>query len=114
MAPEQAAGVVADERSDIHALGAILGDMLAGDGGAPKPLRAIASRAAAALPEDRYQSVPSLAEDVARFRDGRPVEAYRENIFERGQRLAVRYRLPIALVLAYVFMRALLLLLPGD
>jgi hypothetical protein len=38
------------------------------------------------------------------------VQAYPENPFERTRRLAVKYQTPILLVLAYLLMRAMLLL----
>ena len=39
------------------------------------------------------------------IRAGDPVSAYRENLFERARRLAVRHSTPILLVLAYLLMR---------
>jgi hypothetical protein len=53
--------------------------------------------------------VASLAADVRRFVDGAAVAAHRESPLERGARLARVYRTPIALVLAYLAMRGLLL-----
>jgi hypothetical protein len=47
---------------------------------------------------------------VTRFRDGNPVEAYRESLFERLARFYQRYRLPIILVAVYMIMRLILLL----
>ena len=63
--------------------------------------------------DDRYPDVMSVARDVAAFAAGEPVTAYRENLFERGRRLAVRYRTPILLVLAYLLMRITLLAVFG-
>lgn len=116
MAPEQAAGHAAtiDERTDIFALGALLGYLVSGTGTRPgRPLAAIIARATAADPGERYQSVRALAEDVARLQDGQPVQAYPENILERMGRLARRHRTAVALVVAYLLMRAVLLLLTG-
>jgi serine/threonine-protein kinase len=116
MAPEQAAGdpSLVDARSDVYAIGAILRDLVAANtavstagrsGNVPRPLRAIIQRAMAADPVNRYADVTALARDVAAFRAGDPVAAYRENLFERARRLAVRHSTPILLVLAYLLMR---------
>ena len=125
MAPEQATGdpTLVDARADVYAIGAILRDLcLAGDSGAsdlggldnlPRPLRAIIQRAMALDPANRYADVPALARDVAAFRAGDPVTAYRENVLERARRLAVRHSTPILLVLAYLIMRVTFLAIFG-
>jgi serine/threonine-protein kinase len=131
-----------DARVDVYAIGAILRDLCA-DGesddtsnapnkpgklnkpnkpgkpgkptaaGAPRPLRAIIAKAMATDAANRYQDVTSLARDVAAFRAGEPVSAYRENLLERTQRIISRYRTPILLVLAYLVMRTALALFFG-
>lgn len=108
MAPEQARGESADERSDVHALGVILSQLLSAS--APRALRAVCAKASAANPSERYTNVPSLAEDLRRYREGLPLSAYRETLIERAGRVAKKYQLPIALVAAYVVMRVLLAL----
>lgn len=113
MAPEQAVadGVSVDTRADVYALGAILTGMLPQP--PPRPLAAIARRAQAERRDERYDAVTALAAEVVRFRDGDPVDAYRESLIERLGRVYRRYRLPILLVLAYMAMRMLLLLWTG-
>jgi len=133
MAPEQARGESgrADRRADIYSLGAILYFLLTGR--APevgqgddvperprrlnrelaRPLEAICLKALATEPEARYASVEDLGSDVSRFLAGLPVEAYPEGPLERAHRIVSRYRTPIALVLAYLLMRVLLLVFTG-
>ena len=108
-APEQANGIC-DARSDVYALGAIL-DGLAGDSGSRflRPLRSVIARARESDPGARYQDVATLAADVRRFADGAAVTAHPESALERAGRVARTYRTPIALVLAYLVMRGLLL-----
>ena len=115
MAPEQAAGDSAevDQRADLFGLGAILRDLAEGAPPVPKPVAAIAARAMAGRPEERYATVSELSADIESYLDGRPVAAYRESPIERLVRVASRHRTAIILVLAYLVMRLLLLLLPG-
>ena len=116
MAPEQGTQEF-DERVDVYALGAILNDLAGEQRGSPGatggglPLRSVIARATSNDPGARYPSAAALAADVRRFVDGEAVEAHQETMLERMSRLARVYRTPIALVLAYLAMRILLLLL---
>lgn len=143
MAPEQAEGRQGEigPASDIYALGAILYFLLAnrapfdadaaarrvrgGEAGKPptplrdlvhdipRPIAAVVAKAMAILPAERYRSAEELASDAARFVDRERVLAYRESPIERAGRFIARYRTPILLVAAYVFMRAVLILFAG-
>jgi serine/threonine protein kinase len=110
MAPEQAGGDRnrVDARADVFALGAILHGLLPTP--SPKALAAIARRAQAPRVDERYPSVEALARDLGRFRNGEPVDAYRESIAERVIRTYRRYEVPILLMVAYMVMRVMLIL----
>jgi serine/threonine protein kinase len=114
MAPEQARGEIdrMDERTDVYALGALLGFLLAGEE-VPKALEAIRRRAMADDPEDRYRQVDELAADLARYLAGLAVSAHRESLADRARRFARNHRTAILLVLAYVLVRVLLILILG-
>ncbi|HEY0554989.1 MAG TPA: serine/threonine-protein kinase [Thermoanaerobaculia bacterium] len=114
MAPEQERGEVdrMDERTDVYALGALLGFLLAGEE-APKALAAIRRRAMAIDPDERYRQVDELAADLSRYLAGLAVSAHRESLADRVLRFARNHRAAILLVLAYALMRIVLILLLG-
>ncbi|MDB4956775.1 MAG: serine/threonine protein kinase [Myxococcales bacterium] len=132
MPPEQAAGLVTDERADVYAIGAILYHVLAGkppyEGAStdvvaavkrgPPPdveqlqpgiapdLLAIVRRAMAPRPQDRYPSARELADDLRAFHAGRLVGAYRYSTRDLVKRWLRRHRAPVGV--AVIAMAALL------
>jgi len=103
MAPEQHAGITGPQ-TDMFSLGKVLAYLLVPAD--PKPVRAIAAKAAHADAALRYASVPALTEDVARFLDGRPVAAYRESPFESAARWISRNKTLAVLILTYLVVRS--------
>jgi serine/threonine protein kinase len=112
MAPEQASGAVheVDKRTDVFGLGAILQFLISGKQPS-KSLRAVAAKAKATRPADRYGTATEVAADIQRHLDGLPVEAYRENVIERTARIIANNRVAFALIAAYLIMRVLVFFL---
>jgi hypothetical protein len=79
----------------------------------PRALEAVCLRALALDPADRYPGALELAGEIRRYLAEGATGAYREGPLERAGRFVRRYRTPIALVLAYVVMRALLIVFSG-
>ena len=124
MSPEQAAGRLDDlgPASDVYGLGTTLYFLLAGRdpfergeiesvlkrvriGEFPRPrevnpridpaLEAICLRAMARVPEDRYASARSMADEIERWLADEPVTAWREPLMRRVRRWARRHRLAV-------------------
>ncbi len=96
-APERASGVAATTLADIYSLGVILADMIEG-ANAPRrdDLEAIATRARAGTPEERYQSVEALIADLGRYDRKSAVEAVNGGAVYAFSRFVGRRRWAVA------------------
>ena len=101
-APEQATAV-ADHRSDIYSLGALLRFML--PSGRPRALQAIAAKAMSAEPHQRYANIAAMLLDLQRFEDGLPVTAFPETPWRTAVRFTSRNRVLLGLLAAYLAVR---------
>ena len=123
MAPEQAHGDSsnAGPPADVYALGALLFWMWTGSAapadlhdlrplGAASPapskrLAAIIRKCLSPAPADRYASAKESVDDLARYRQGAAVSAYRETAVGTAGRWLIRYQTFVWLVLSYLVMR---------
>jgi len=108
MAPEQSSkgSQPLDARTDVFALGHMLQDIMTDS--PPRPLAAIARKASAQNPADRFGDVQQLAADVGRFLDGLPVIAYRDTVPERLARFCRRNQVLLLLFGAYLAVKIFL------
>ena len=91
VAPAREPGYAARVAAARSAAPDALAESVAGD------LDAIVRRATAAHPDDRYQSVAALADDVRRWLDGRPVAARLLAPWEAALRFARRRRVALSM-----------------
>jgi WD40 repeat protein len=124
MPPEQARGAEVDVRADVYALGAVIYAVLAGRApfegsaadvlerlragpppplaerapGAPADLVAIAERAMARDPAQRYGAADELVADLRRFQNGQLVAARSYSVWAVVRRWIARHRAVVATV----------------
>jgi len=89
--PERLAGALPSVADDVHALGVVLRELIAG---APpdRGLAAIVARATAPDPAARYPTMDAMAADLERWLNDRPVRAHPPAFAYRAERFVRRHR----------------------
>jgi len=95
-APERSQGASANTLSDVFSLGKLL-EALLPRGMEDEELTAISTKAAAIAPEDRYDSVGDLSEDVANYLSGFPVQAVSATRGYKFRKFLSRHTLGVSL-----------------
>ncbi|MGD1955366.1 MAG: protein kinase [Sphingomonadales bacterium] len=93
-APESGNSTLPSTLLDIFALGKLMRMMFPGN--ARPEILAIAQKASADEPDQRYATVRELAEDVSRYRSGRPVTAFEGGFGYRTAKYLKRNWLPVS------------------
>lgn len=107
MAPEQESAEPVGPTADVYALGCILRQLVERP---PKPLAAVIAKATSPHPSQRYSTSEELGNEIARFIEGAPLVAYRENVVERLMRWLSRNKALVTVVAAYLVMRVIVFL----
>jgi serine/threonine protein kinase len=137
LCPEQARGEPSDHRADVYGLGVTLYELLTltpafpgedrhplflriaceppvparrHNPALPPDLETVLLRAMAKRPEERYPTAQALADDLARFLEGRPVLARRPSLLDRAAKWCGRHRAVVATAAAGLVLATVLLI----
>lgn len=105
-APEQERGEPAGPAADIYALGRVL--LLLLPDPAVAPLRSVALKATAQCPDQRYEHVAALVEELRRWRDHGLVQAHRYSLPERLTTQTRRHSRALSALAAFALIGLLL------